>query len=61
MLAQTVRLFIKALIIGVLLNLSIQHVATTPLPYSENVILPEQAFDHAPLKTQFHTTSQAEK
>ena len=61
MLEQTIRLFIKALIIGVLINLSIQHVSTTPLPYSKNVTQPGQAFDHAPLKIQFHTTSQAEK
>lgn len=61
MLGQTIRLFIKALIIGVLINLGIQYVSTTPLPYSENSALHKQAPDQAPFDTEFHPTSQAEK
>ena len=35
MLKSTIQLFIKALIIGVLVNLSLQHVAGTPLQADE--------------------------
>jgi hypothetical protein len=36
MLEQTVRLFIKALIIGVLVNVGLQQISTGPLPDNEN-------------------------
>jgi hypothetical protein len=36
MLEQTVRLFIKALIIGVLVNMGLQQISTGPLPDNEN-------------------------
>ena len=61
MVEKTIRLFIKALIIGMLINIGLQHVSTTPLPYSDNTILHGQAPDQAPLDTEFHVTNQAEK
>jgi hypothetical protein len=35
-LGQTVQLFIKALIIGVLVNMGLQQISTGPLPDNEN-------------------------
>lgn len=61
MLGKTLRLFIKALIIGVLINLGLQYVSVTPLPYYENTALHQQAPDQVPLNTDFQTASQAEK
>ena len=60
MLGQTIRLFIKALIIGVLVNLSLQYASTSTLPYSENTTLYKQALDPAPLDVEFQATSQAD-
>ena len=60
MLGQTIRLFIKALIIGVLVNLSLQYASTSTLPYSENTTLYKQALDQAPLDVEFQATSQAD-
>ena len=61
MLGQTIRLFIKALIIGVLINLGIQHVSTNPLPYSENSALHKQDSEQTPFDTEFHPTGRVEK
>lgn len=61
MLGQTIRLFIKALIIGVLINLSIQQVSTSPLPYPENSALHNQEIDQTPANAKFQVTNQAEK
>jgi hypothetical protein len=61
MLEKTIHLLIKALIIGVLINIGLQHFSTTPLPYPDNTILRSQAPDQAPLDTEFHATNQAEK
>jgi hypothetical protein len=38
MLKPTIQLFIKAFIIGVLVNLSLQHVASTPLQADEKPV-----------------------
>jgi hypothetical protein len=61
MLGQTIRLIIKALIIGVLINLGIQHASTTPLPYSENSALHKQGPEKTPFDTKFHPTGRVEK
>ena len=61
MLGKTIRLFIKALIIGGLINLGLQYVSTTPLPYPENTALHRQAPNQVPLDTDFQTANQAEK
>lgn len=62
MLGKTIRLFIKALIIGVLINLGLQYVSITPLPYSENTALHRQSSDRVPLNNpDFQPASQAEK
>lgn len=61
MLGKTLRLFIKALIIGVLINLGLQYVSVTPLPYSENTALHRQAPDQVPLDAKFQTANQAEE
>lgn len=61
MLGQTIRLLIKALIIGVLINLGLQHVSVAPLPYPENTALHRQVPAQAPLDTKFRTANQAEK
>ena len=44
-LKPTIQLFIKAFIIGVLVNLSLQYVAATPLP--ANDISPSQVEQHS--------------
>lgn len=62
MVEKTIRLFIKALIIGVLINLGLQYVSVVPLPYSENTALHRQTSDRVPLNsTDFETASQADK
>ncbi|MBE7550385.1 MAG: hypothetical protein HS126_04815 [Anaerolineales bacterium] len=61
MLGKTVRLFVKALIIGVLINLGLQYVSVTPLPYSENTALHRQAPDQVPLNAKFQTANQTEE
>lgn len=61
MLEKTIHLVIKALIIGVLINVGLQHVSTTPLPYSDNTALREQASDLTPLSSEFQVTNPAEK
>ncbi|GIK38851.1 MAG: hypothetical protein BroJett011_26840 [Chloroflexota bacterium] len=61
MVGKTLRLFIKALIIGVLINLGLQYVSVTPLPYSENTVLHRQAQDQVPLDANFQTANHAEE
>lgn len=61
MLQKTIHLFIKALIIGVLINIGLQHVSTNPLPYTDDTALRGQAPNPAPLNTEFHVTNQTEK
>jgi hypothetical protein len=61
MTGKTIRLFIKALIIGTLVNMSIQYVSTPPLSSPENSSLHKQAPRQAPLNTEFQATDQAEK
>ena len=60
MLGPTIRLFIKALIIGVIVNMSLQYVSSNPLPYSENATLHKQLPEQAPASIDFQVTSQAE-
>ena len=61
MLEKTVQLVIKALIIGVLINVGLQHVSTNPLPYSDNTALRDQASELIPLSSGFQVTNPAEK
>lgn len=61
MFQKTIHLIIKALIIGVLINIGLQHVSTNPLPYTDDTPLRGQASNPLPLNTEFHVTSQAEK
>ena len=62
MLGKTIRLFIKAFIIGVLINLGLQYMSITPLPYSESTALHRQAPDQVPFdNTEIQTASQADK
>jgi hypothetical protein len=61
MLGKTVRLFLKALIIGVLINLGLQYVSATPLPASENTALHRQAPNQIPLNAKFQTAKPAEE
>jgi hypothetical protein len=61
MLEKTVYLIIKAFVVGVLINIGLQHVSTTPLPASGDTILRENASDQNPLNTEFHVTNQMEK
>jgi hypothetical protein len=61
MLGKTVRLFIKALIIGVLINLGLQYVSATPLPTYENTALHRQAPGQVPLDAKMHTVNEAEE
>ena len=42
MVGQTIRLFVRALIIGVLVNMSLQHVSATPVPTSDEDVMLEQ-------------------
>jgi hypothetical protein len=48
MLKQTVQLFIKALVIGVLINLGLQQMAARPLPADENTL--QQYDQQSPLQ-----------
>ena len=57
MLRQTVRLFIKALIIGVLVNVGLQQVSTGPLPDTENTTLQRQAPLQTPLNSKFNASN----
>jgi hypothetical protein len=42
MLGQTLHLFIKALIIGLLVNIGLQHISAAPPIAVEHTILPDQ-------------------
>ncbi len=61
MLEKTIQLVVKALIIGVLINIGLQHVSTNPLPYSKNTAFHNQASDLPPLSSGFQVTNPAEK
>jgi hypothetical protein len=54
MLKPTIQLFIKAFIIGVLINMSLQQVASAPLPPDEDTTLHHQ---QQPLKQEIPTSS----
>jgi hypothetical protein len=54
MLKPTIQLFIKAFIIGVLINMSLQQVASAPLPPDEDTTLHHQ---QQPLKQKTPTSS----
>jgi hypothetical protein len=59
MLKPTIQLFIKALIIGVLVNLSLQHVASTPLQADEKPALHyEQLLKQTPTDPNLHFSDQ---
>jgi hypothetical protein len=58
MLGQTVRLFIKALIIGVLVNMGLQQISTGPLLDNENSALQRSAPHQMPLNSNFSPPNQ---
>lgn len=61
MLENTIRLFIKALIIGVLINLGLQYIAPSPLSQSENTALHKPVPDQVPTNAEFQVTRQTEE
>ena len=61
MFRQTIQLFIKALIIGVLINMSLQQVAGAPLQADESTgrYQNQQLFKQAPASSDLHFSDQA--
>jgi hypothetical protein len=61
MLEKTIHLFIKALIIGVLVNIGLQHATAEPLPTQQNISTQRQILDQElPTNSPFHTSNPAD-